>query len=995
VATTTAQLTSIDITPPVIVPPASGTTVESDGAGNVAERNAWLNSHGGASATDTCSSVTWSHNFTGLTNNLPQTVMVTFSATDSCANSNTTEASFSIQDTTPPALTVPAAHFYGDCGSGETQIVTFLNNHGGAQAVDVAGPAIWTHDYNGTLPPCEGYITVTFTATDTVGLTVSTSARFFLFPPGAIWIGPATGTWTTSASWRSQIPTAALDTYLDLFDFQDSTVTSLSSAVVKNLFVGVGDTLTVVSSPTGSSLTVHGEAIRNAGTLRLNSSPGGSSHLFIRNAVNLIGTGKVIFSGAGQNAIERGTGSATDVLTIGAGQEVTTSADTIGEYLKTSIDAGIVNYGTITADQGGLFLFSNSKTNHGTFRAINGGTLRMEVPIHNTSGTLCADAAGVLHLRSTLNGGLVTGDGLLRMDASATLNGPLSLGADLTTAVDSAGTFLSGTITNDGLMTLGTPTGPAGAYLYINGAVTLEGTGKVFIQGNASRLIERGNNAVTDVLTVAAGQEITTSAGTIGEYLKTSIDAGIVNHGTITADQGGLFLFTLPKTNHGTFRAINGGTLRMQIPIHNTNGTLSVDAASVLNLRSTLNGGVVTGDGLLRMDTTATLNGPLTIGAELTTAVDSAGTFLSGTITHDGLMTLGTPAGPAAAYLYINGAVTLQGSGKVLIQGNATRQIERGNGVATDVLTLAAGQEISTSAGTVAGNTAIHAGLINHGTLTADQGGISLLSLTKTNHGTFRAINGGSLVITGSILTNYNATTDTLTGGRWEVISEGTTTTLDIQSSPIATIAADTYVCLSGANATFPQLSTLTTVAGTLCLENGKSLTTAGNLTVSGTLEFGLTDGSVNGFDAGRIVVNGNADFTGSTIHIRNRGITAGIYEIARWTGTVTGNPMLGDIPQGLNYGLLLDTETKTLRLQIIDNLPKILAIQHDSTSNTTTIDYQSIAGVAHQVRGTTDFLVFDHLPATVIGTGAVLQYLHQPAGNSDKYFYLFSSPLP
>jgi hypothetical protein len=415
----------------------------------------------------------------------------------------------------------------------------------------------------------------------------------------------------------------------------------------------------------------------------------------------------------------------------------------------------------------------------------------------------------------------------------------------------------------------------------------------------------------------------------------------------------------------------------------------------VLYLRSTLNGGVVTGDGLLRMDATATLNGPLTLGAGLTTAVDSAGTFLSGTITNGGLMTLGTPAGPAAAFLYINGAVTLQGSGKVLIQGNATRQIERGNGVATDVLTLAAGQEISTSAGTVAGNTALHAGLINHGTLTADHGGLSLLSVAKTNHGTFRAINGGSMAITGSALANYNATTDTLTGGRWEVISEGTTTTLDIQSSPITTIATDTFVCLSGANATFPQLSTLTTVAGTLCLENGKSFTTAGNLTVTGTLEFGLTDGSVNGFDAGRIVVNGNANFTGATIHIRDRGITAGIYEIARWTGTVTGNPVLGDLPQGLNYGLVLDTETKTLRLQAIDNLPKILAIHHDATSGTTTIDYQSVSGIIHQVRGTTDFLNFDNLPETVIGTGAVLQYLHQPAGNPDKYFYLFSSPLP
>ncbi len=347
--------------------------------------------------------------------------------------------------------------------------------------------------------------------------------------------------------------------------------------------------------------------------------------------------------------------------------------------------------------------------------------------------------------------------------------------------------------------------------------------------------------------------------------------------------------------------------------------------------------------------------------------------------------------------LTIDGAVTLNGTGKVIIGGAGRRQILRANNSATDVLTMGAAQEFITTAGTIAEyqNAAIHVSLVNQGTITADQGGLLLYQGPKTNQGTFRAIRGGALVSYPSLITNYNATTDTLTGGHWEVISEGTTTTLEIQSSPITTIAANTFVCLSGANASFPQLSTLTNVAGTLCLENGKSFTAAGNLTVTGTLEFGLTDGSVNGFDAGRIVINGNANFTGATIHIRDRGITAGIYEIARWTGTVTGNPVLGDIPQGLNYGLLLDTETKTLRLQIIDDLPKILAIQHDATSNTTTIDYQSVSGVVHQVRGTSDFLNYDNLPETVIGTGAVLQYLHQPAGISDRYFYLFSSPLP
>jgi len=41
-------------------------TVQCDGAGNIAARNAWLSTQGGASASDACSGVTWSNNFTAL-----------------------------------------------------------------------------------------------------------------------------------------------------------------------------------------------------------------------------------------------------------------------------------------------------------------------------------------------------------------------------------------------------------------------------------------------------------------------------------------------------------------------------------------------------------------------------------------------------------------------------------------------------------------------------------------------------------------------------------------------------------------------------------------------------------------------------------------------------------------------------------------------------------------------------------------------------------------
>jgi hypothetical protein len=96
----------VDTTNPVITPIASGKTVECDGAGNVTELNTWLNSHGGANATDNCSWVTWSNDFTTLSDDCGETgsATVTFTATDACGNFSTTEATFTIQDTTNPVI---------------------------------------------------------------------------------------------------------------------------------------------------------------------------------------------------------------------------------------------------------------------------------------------------------------------------------------------------------------------------------------------------------------------------------------------------------------------------------------------------------------------------------------------------------------------------------------------------------------------------------------------------------------------------------------------------------------------------------------------------------------------------------------------------------------------------------------------------------------------------------------------------------------------------
>ena len=67
---------------------ASNETVECDGMGNMDALNAWLESNGGAMASDACSVVLWSHDYDALSDDCGATgsATVTFTATDDCGN---------------------------------------------------------------------------------------------------------------------------------------------------------------------------------------------------------------------------------------------------------------------------------------------------------------------------------------------------------------------------------------------------------------------------------------------------------------------------------------------------------------------------------------------------------------------------------------------------------------------------------------------------------------------------------------------------------------------------------------------------------------------------------------------------------------------------------------------------------------------------------------------------------------------------------------------
>src|SRR5690606_20840784 len=80
---TSATFTIEDTTAPTISISASDLTVECDGNGNLTQLNAWLAAKGVASASDSCSSVTWSNDFSSVSNECGATgsVTVAFTAT--------------------------------------------------------------------------------------------------------------------------------------------------------------------------------------------------------------------------------------------------------------------------------------------------------------------------------------------------------------------------------------------------------------------------------------------------------------------------------------------------------------------------------------------------------------------------------------------------------------------------------------------------------------------------------------------------------------------------------------------------------------------------------------------------------------------------------------------------------------------------------------------------------------------------------------------------
>jgi len=187
VAPTSASYTVRDTTAPVFTQQASDFD-EPCGGDLQGDLDNWLQTRGGAVATDTCSTVTYTDNFSALTGGCTQQALVTFTAFDVCGNANTTSATFTVSDNQPPVLLTPASNDSEQCDNDfNAALTTWLNTAGGAQVTDACqddNSIQLTNDFNTALADCDSE-TVTFTFTDLCGQSVTTSATFTVVDPSA------------------------------------------------------------------------------------------------------------------------------------------------------------------------------------------------------------------------------------------------------------------------------------------------------------------------------------------------------------------------------------------------------------------------------------------------------------------------------------------------------------------------------------------------------------------------------------------------------------------------------------------------------------------------------------------------------------------------------------------------------------------------------------------------------------------------------------------
>ncbi|MCC7123165.1 MAG: hypothetical protein IT493_16560, partial [Gammaproteobacteria bacterium] len=573
-----------------------------------------------------------------------------------------------------------------------------------------------------------------------------------------------------------------------------------------------------------------------------------------------------------------------------------TAADTLAIGLPSGISASVlINRGVVEAVNGGTVLIRNGsvKNADGLIRAQDQSIVRIAVPV--VGGTLSSSGTGVVDMAS---GSLsnVSIQGTMRVTGMPWLDRDTSV--------------LAGqTITNNGTIVF-EPTGALGGFAVAYDQIMLDGNGEIDMGASGKGRIgcaSASGAACPHRLVLGTGQLVRGS----GELGASGLE--LVNHGRIVADRA-LPLTIQPSSggmiNLGIMEA-DGGTLRLSgATFINAGGIIRHAGASYVDLIGsgvTIAGGTLAGSGTgaVRIGAQSYLQN-LTITGRVLVPANRLLSLNAGTIVNDGILRMeGSAAGNAFTRLNM-GDVTLAGSGTLEMTG--TQNIITSTAFAP-VRTLVHG-----AAHTIRGGGQLGAGflgIVNHGRILADAAATLVIDPDPvggglTNHGSLEAAAGATLTVTDS-LTNYNATTKTLSGGRYAAYG-----TLRLANADIVNNAA--WIDLVGPSSALLRHAGGTdalaglaanSAGGTLKIMSGRSFTSAGDLTNAGVVTVGLGS-TLNVGAAGGGTYRQTAGSTGGlgTLHAAQVQIVGGSFEPGASPGLLTVD---GDLVIGPSAELLVE----------------------------------------------------------------------------------------
>jgi hypothetical protein len=478
---------------------------------------------------------------------------------------------------------------------------------------------------------------------------------------------------------------------------------------------------------------------------------------------------------------------------------------------------------------------SGGITNAGLMEATSSGVLQLQnTTVNNSGGNITANgsAAQVQFYSGTdIQGGTLntTNGGTLGsfnsgVTLDGTTNGTLTLSSGSTyTGEGNSQTTILGTINNKGNIQLNGGAG-TNTYMFVGGNTTLQGGGTVTMNTPTAN----GGNTV--IYNTVSGVTLTNTDNTIqGEgLLGDGQSLAIVNQsgGTINANStAGTLNSTLTVqttggvTNTGLMEASNSGVLEIYgTTVNNASGTIKANTGATVDLdgNSTIQGGTLTANGGT-LETgggqTVTLDGSTSAGAVTIngtyTGQGNSQTHLLGTINNNGNILINNPGGQntylllyanttlqgtagstvtlsntssggGGAYFYSNaGAVNLtnvnnviqgegdlgQGSAMTLINdvGGTINANSTGNPLTSTLLVQVAGSNGSP-------------GVVNQGLMEAtSSGALEIYATTVNNLGGNITANGSAATVELNSADIQGGTLNTLNGGTFENISNGTT----------------------------------------------------------------------------------------------------------------------------------------------------------------------------------------------------------------------------